>query len=173
MSGENPEAECYTTSVAKAIDMAIEKKAKVVNMSFGSIFSDKLILKLIEEGVRRGVIFVAPVGNMPKQKELTFPASHPLVVAVAGMDERGNPYPNSEIASKARVSAPATNVLTTIPGDKHNFLNGTSLASATIAGILTLAIGKTGGIDIDRMPPFKGDLCKWEEELLKLSICEK
>jgi hypothetical protein len=168
-----PEAECYTTSVVKAIDMAIEKKAKVVNMSFGSIASDKLILKLIEEGSKRGIIFVAPVGNMPQQKELAFPASHPLVVAVAGMDEKGNPYPNEEIASKARVSAPAMNVLTTTPGDKHNFLNGTSLSSATIAGILTLATGKSGSVEIDKLPPFKGDLCKWEEELLKLSICEK
>jgi hypothetical protein len=168
-----PEAECYTTSVAKAIDMAIEKKAKVVNMSFGSIASDKLILKLIEEGSRRGIIFVAPVGNMPNQKELAFPASHPLVVAVAGMDEKGNPYPNKEIASKARVCAPATNILTTTPGDKHNFLNGTSLSSATIAGILTLATEKSGSVEIDKLPPFKGDLCKWEEELLKLSICEK
>ena len=168
-----PEAECYTTSVAKAIDMAIEKKAKVVNMSFGSVASDKLTLRLIEEGVRRGIIFVAPVGNMPQQKELAFPASHPAVIAVAGMDEKGNPYPNSEIASKARVSAPAVNVLTTTPGDKHNFLNGTSLSSATIAGILTLATGKSGSVEIDKLPPFKGDLCKWEEELLKLSICEK
>jgi hypothetical protein len=168
-----PEAECYTTSVAKAIDMAIEKKAKVVNMSFGSIASDKLILKLIEEGSRRGIIFVAPVGNMPNQKELAFPASHPLVVAVAGMDEKGNPYPNKEIASKARVCAPATNVLTTVPGDKHNFLTGTSLSSATIAGILTLSTGKSGSVEIDKLPPFKGDLCKWEEEVLKLSICEK
>jgi hypothetical protein len=65
------------------------------------------------------------------------------------------------------------NVLTTTPGDKHNFLSGTSLSSATIAGILTLATGKSGGIEIDKLPPFKGDLCKWEEELLKLSLCEK
>jgi len=173
VSEQYPDAECYTTSVAKAIDMAIEKKAKVVNMSFGSIASDKMILKLIEEGARRGIIFVAPVGNMPNQKELTFPASHPLVMAVAGMDEKGNPYPNSEIASKARVRAPAMNVLTTTPGDKHNFLSGTSLSSATIAGILTLAAGKDGGIDKEKIPPFKGDLCKWEEELLKLSLCEK
>jgi len=167
------EAECHTSSVAKAIDMAIEKKAKVVNMSFGSIASDKLILKLIEEGVRRGMIFVAPVGNMPHQKELAFPASHPLVIAVAGIDEKGNPYPNPEIASKALVCAPATNILTTVPGDKHNFLSGTSLSSATITGVLTLATGKEGSLNKDRIPPFKGNLCKWEEELLKLPLCEK
>jgi hypothetical protein len=171
VSETNPEGECYTSSISKAIDMAIERKAKVVNMSFGSIASDQLILRLIEEGAKRGVIFVAPVGNMPRQEDLTFPASHPDVVAVAGFDDRGNPFPNEEVAKKARVLAPATNILTTIPGDKHNFLNGTSLSSATIAGILTLATGKTDGIDLDRVPVFKGDLCKWEEELLKILIC--
>jgi hypothetical protein len=173
VSEQYPEAECYATSVAKAIDMAIEKKAKVVNMSFGSIASDKLVLKLIEEGVRRGMIFVAPVGNMLQQKELAFPASHPHVVAVAGTDEKGNPYPNPEIVSKALVCAPATNILTTVPGNKHNFLSGTSLSSATVAGILTLATGKEGSLDKDKIPPFKGNLCKWEEELLSLPLCEK
>jgi hypothetical protein len=151
--------------------MAIEKKAKVVNLSFGSVSPDKLIFKLIEEGANRGLIFLAPVGNRPRQKELPFPASHPDVVAVAGFDDRGNPYPNQEIVKKARVSAPATNVLTTIPRDKHNFLSGTSMSSATVAGILVIAIEKSGFVAKDKIPPFRGDICKWEEELLKLLLC--
>jgi hypothetical protein len=89
------------------------------------------------------------------------------------MDEKGNLYPNPEIASKALVCAPSTNILTTIPGDKHNFLSGTSLSSAAVAGLLTLASGKEGGIEREKIPAFKGDLCKWEEELLKLPICQK
>jgi len=36
-----------------------------------------------------------------------------------------------------------------------------------------LATGKDGSFDKEKLPPFKGDLCKWEEELLKLPICEK
>lgn len=56
-----PEAGCTTASVAKAIDTAIEKRARVVNMSFGSAASDKLIFKLIEEGSKRGILFVAVV----------------------------------------------------------------------------------------------------------------
>lgn len=171
VSEEYPEGECYTSSISKAIDMAIEKKAKIVNMSFGSISPDGLITKLIDEGTRRGLIFVAPVGNMPRQKDLTFPASHPSVVAVAGIDERGNPYPNPEIASKAKVCAPATNIFTTIPGDRHNFLSGTSMSSASVTGILAIAIEKNGVVDKDKIPPFHGDICRWEEELLKLSLC--
>jgi len=165
------EGECYSSSISRAIDMAIERKAKVVNMSFGSISPDKLIVRLIEEGAKRGLIFVAPVGNMPRQEDLSFPASHPDVVAVAGFDDRGDPYPNQEIAKKARVLAPATNVLTTVPKDKHNFLSGTSISSAAVTGILAVATGKDVDIEKDRIPPFRGDICKWEEELLKLLIC--
>jgi subtilisin family serine protease len=171
VSEMRPEGECYTSSISRAIDIAIEKKAKLVNMSFGSISPDKLILKLIEEGAKRGIIFVAPVGNMPHQEDLSFPASHPDVVAVAGVDDRGDPYPNQEIAKKARVLAPATNVMTTIPGDKHNFLTGTSMASACVTGMIAVAAEKNGKIDKDQLPRFQGDICKWEEELLKFSIC--
>jgi hypothetical protein len=171
VSEEYPEGECYTSSISKAIDMAIEKKAKIVNMSFGSISPDKLILKLIEEGVKRGLIFVAPVGNMPRQEDLSFPASHPDVVAVAGFDDRGDPYPNQEIAKKAKVLAPATNVLTTVPKDKHNFLSGTSISSAAVTGILAIATGKDVDIEKETIPLFHGDICKWEEELLELLIC--
>jgi hypothetical protein len=171
VSETNPEGECYSSSISKAIDMAIEKKAKVVNMSFGSISPDKLIVRLIEEGAKRGLIFVAPVGNTPRQEDLSFPASHPDVVAVAGFDDKGDPYPNQEIAKKARVLAPATNVLTTVPKDKHNFLSGTSISSAAVTGILAIATGKEVDIEKDKIPPFRGDICKWEEELLKLLIC--
>jgi hypothetical protein len=171
VSEMRPEGECYTSSISRAIDIAIEKKAKLVNMSFGSISPDKLILKLIEEGAKRGIIFVAPVGNMPHQEDLSFPASHPDVVAVVGVDDRGDPYPNQEIAKKARVLAPATNVMTTIPGDKHNFLTGTSMASACVTGMIAVAAEKNGKIDKDQLPRFQGDICKWEEELLKFSIC--
>ncbi|MEF9438340.1 MAG: S8 family serine peptidase, partial [Candidatus Mariimomonas ferrooxydans] len=98
VSETRPEGECHSTSITKAIDIAIEGKARIVNMSFGSSTPDKLFIKLIEEGSRRGIIFVAPVGNMPLQKDLTFPASHPDVIAIGGLDDSGNPYPNPEIA---------------------------------------------------------------------------
>jgi len=173
VSEVHPEGECYTSSVAKALDISIEKGARVVNMSIGSASPDRLIKALIEEGARKGMIFVAPAGNMPYMKEVAFPASHPDVIAVAGMDDSGNPYPNPEIASKAMVSAPATNVFTTIPGNKHNFLSGTSMASASVTGIITLAVNKDKGTDRHNLPEFNGDICKWQEELLEMPICER
>ncbi len=173
VSEDYPEGECYTSTVARALDIAIQRKTRIVNMSFGSLEMDRLLLKLIEEGAKKGILFVAPVGNIPGQKEIAFPASHPAVIAVAGVDEKGNLYPNSEIASKARVCAPAFNILTTIPGDKHNFLSGTSLSSASVTGILAIGVEKNGSVEKDKLPPFRGNICRWEEDLLNLPLCEK
>jgi len=172
VSPMEPEGECYTISVAKAIDISIQRNAKVVNMSFGSPVFDKLITKLIDEGAKKGILFTSPVGNMPWQKKPFFPAIHPDVIAVAGVDDMGNFYPSAYIVSKADVYAPATNIFTTIPGDKYNFLSGTSMASATIAGILAVAIEKNGDIQ-NKLPNFKGDICTWVEELLNISICNR
>jgi hypothetical protein len=32
---------------------------------------------------------------------------------------------------------------------------------------------KDSGNNNPRLPEYKGDICKWEEELLKISICEE
>jgi hypothetical protein len=172
VSKVRPEGECSSISLSRAIDTSLIEKAKVVNMSVGSPSPDSLVVKLLEVGTKRGVLFVAPVGNMPWQREVTFPASHPAVVSVGGIDEKGKAVPNSEIVSKADVSAPWRNIFTTVPGDKHNFMSGTSLSSAMVSGILAVAAGKDSGITRDTLPPYEGDICRWQEELLKISLCD-
>ena len=173
VSKDYPQGECYTLSIAKAIDDALKENPSIINMSFGAITPDPLLSELIAKGTERRVIFVAPVGNYLKQKRLSFPASHPDVIAVGGLDTENRPYPNTEIATKAFVLAPAINIFTTVPGNKHNFLSGTSLSAAIVSGILAVAKEKNRTLNIDKIPTFKGDICEWEEELLKIPICKK
>ena len=173
VSEQDPEGECYTTSIARALDMAIQKDAQVVNMSFGAAVADLLLLELIEEGAKREIIFVAPVGNRPDQEDLVFPAAHPDVLAVAGTDEDNDPFPNAQIAAKAAAHAPATNVFTTVPGDKHNFISGTSMSAAVVTGLLAVAYEKNGGIRRENLPVYNGDHCRWGESLLNLALCEE
>jgi hypothetical protein len=52
-------------------------------------------------------------------------------------------------------------------------MTGTSFASAYISGILALALEKDKSINKQSLAAYKGDICKWEEELLKIKICEK
>lgn len=141
--------ECFSTSLAGSLDAAISAKVDVVNLSLGAHVDDTLLSMMIDSGYKKGIVFTAPVGNDPAAENIAFPASHDKVISVAGLDELGNPLPNKRLASMADAVAPATHLFVTTPGDSHNFSDGTSLASATISGILALSMEKK----IARNPP--------------------
>mgnify|MGYP000961141045 CR=1 FL=1 len=131
--------ECFSTSLVQSVDAAILARADVVNLSLGAYVEDDLLGVMIDSGHEQGMVFAAPVGNDPNAERLAFPASHDKVISVAGFDEQGRPLPNRRLAVMADAVAPATNIFTTIPGNGYNFIDGTSLASASITGILALA----------------------------------
>ena len=174
VSEKEPVGKGYTTSIIQALDKAIEKKARVVNMSFGSPTPDPIITSLIIEGTRQGILFVAPVGNRPGQEYPAFPASCPGVIAVGGLDQNGKFYPDDHLASFAKVNAPAENIFTTLPGNKYNFMTGTSFSSAIVAGMLALGIESNPGLSVDTLPEKNTDFCAWVEQLLNLkAICRR
>ncbi|MCD4743451.1 MAG: S8 family serine peptidase, partial [Desulfobacteraceae bacterium] len=87
ISKTQPRGECYSLSIAKALDLAIQQGVHIINMSLGTNVEDQLISKLIDAGSEQGVLFVAPSGNNSSIYELCFPASHPDVISVAGITE--------------------------------------------------------------------------------------
>ncbi|NDY42410.1 S8 family serine peptidase [Dissulfurirhabdus thermomarina] len=166
-----PEGRCVSTAVAEAVDTAVAERAGVVNLSLGATVPDPLVARVISAGARRGVVFVAPAGNVPGRGALAFPAAHPDVVAVAGRDAGGRPFPDAEIARMADLSAPCIHVLTTTPGGDYNFLDGTSLAAAAVSGVVALALGRDGRVDRGALHASAGGLCQWAERLLAMRLC--
>ena len=141
--------ECFSTSLVRSLDAAISAKVDVVNLSLGAYVNDTLLSMMIDSGHEKGIVFAAPVGNDPTAENVAFPASHDKVISVAGLDELGNPLPNKRLASMAAAVAPATHLFVTTPGNSYNFIDGTSLASAAISGIIALSMEKK----ITRNPP--------------------
>lgn len=140
----NPAGECYSSTIIQALDTAVVQRVHVVSLCLGGSSSDHLVSSLIEAGAQKNIIFVAPAGNQVDQKKLVFPASHRDVVAVAGYNGKGEELPNRLVAAQSNVKAPASHVLTTIPNNKYNFLDGTSMASAVVTGLLIIAREKNG-----------------------------
>ena len=134
--------ECFSTSLVSSLDAAISAKADVVNLSLGAHVNDTLVGMMIDSGHERGMVFAAPVGNDVAAEDIAFPASHDKVISIAGLDEQGNPLPNQRLASMADAVAPATHLFATTPGNSYNFIDGTSLASASISGIIALSMEK-------------------------------
>ncbi len=157
----SPMGRCYTSTIAKALDRAIDKQVHVVSLCLGSSNRDMLLSALLEAGAQQGILFVAPAGNSAASKQLAFPASHRDVIAVAGSSETGEGVPNEQVASLANVRAPASNILAPVPGNRFNFMNGTSMASAAVAGVLVLIHEKYDSLPKDILFGSGGDIQKY------------
>ncbi len=163
-----PAGQCFSSSIARALNYAIEHGAGVVNMSLGAYADDGIIMALIRQGHKRGVRFVAPVGNRPGLDKLPFPARLDDVLSVGGVIENGRLFPGPRVCAMADVIVPCQNIFTTVPGGHYNFLSGTSMASAVVAGLLALDIA----------PPSRGHkrpvrMCDWIEATLKSRACKR
>jgi hypothetical protein len=122
-------ASCNSFTLAKAFQFALQRGARVINMSVTGP-DDKLLGLLVDSALGQGVTIVGAVD--PATVGGGFPASHPGVIAVAsdGMRDAGDPA--------SAVSAPGRDVPTTLPVDRWGFVDGTSFAAAHVTGLVGL-----------------------------------
>lgn len=118
---------CDTLSLAKALQFAIDHRARIINLSLSGP-RDLLLGRLVDIGLARGEAVVAAFD--PATPDGGFPASQPGVIAVASDTMAGLP---------ARVfRAPGRDIPTTAPGGGWTLVDGTSYAAAHVSGLLAL-----------------------------------
>lgn len=118
-------AVCNSFTLARALDLAIGYDAQVINLSLGGP-PDALLRRLVQEALARGAVVVGAHDNSTRNR---FPTSIPGVIGVADRNGTG-----------ATVVAPGHEVLTTLPGNRYDFVSGSSIAAAHISGIAALAL---------------------------------
>jgi len=139
---------CDTLSLAKALQFAIDHRARIINLSLSGPH-DLLLSRLIEIGVARGEAVVAAFD--PGAPDGGFPASQTGVIAVAS-----DMSPNLPVRIYL---APGHDIPTTAPGGGWTLVDGTSYAAAHVSGLLALmnerqpagahalVRSRTGGLD--------------------------
>src|SRR5690606_1579523 len=85
-------------------------------------------------------------------------------------DESGGEYPNAALYRASRIVAPATNVFSSVPGNRYNFLSGTSLSSAIVTGLIALTLEERAVTHAD-LPERDANLCAWTERLTRIALC--
>ena len=132
---------CTTLSLATALHAAIERGAQVINMSLGGP-SDRLIERLVEAALERGIVVVAAADRaLPNGG---FPAAVHGVVAV--VDE------TSGAAPAGMVAAPGTDIPATLPGSRWATVSGASYAAAHVSGLLALMLDARASANGVRAP---------------------
>ncbi len=128
-----PNETTSTFDVANGIYQAIQNyNANVINLSLGGTGDSPFLHKLIQDGVKQGVVFFAAAGNQPVTTP-TYPAAYPEVEAVTAGNGPGQVADYANRGSFVDLMLPGTSI---VPYDGQSWaVTGTSTSTAFASGI--------------------------------------
>ncbi|MEX0172592.1 type VII secretion-associated serine protease mycosin [Streptomyces sp. LMG1-1-1.1] len=134
-------------TMAKAIDHAVAKGAKVINISQDTtqpLSPDSPMGKAVARAIGADVVVVASAGNdgMDGNRRNTYPAAFPGVLAVASSDRNNERAEFSQAGTFVGVAAPGVDIVSTVPGGGQCVDNGTSFSAPYVAGVAVLLRAK-------------------------------
>jgi subtilisin family serine protease len=132
-------ADGTTYNIIKGLDWAVERGARVINMSFAGP-ADPRLRDALARVARKGVVLVAAAGNAGPQSPPLYPAADPNVIAVTATDVDDKLFPGANRGNHIAVAAPGVDILAPSTGGTYQFTTGTSVASAQVSGVAALLL---------------------------------
>ncbi|MBR5180473.1 MAG: S8 family serine peptidase [Lachnospiraceae bacterium] len=135
-----------TISIIQAIRYAEANGASIVNLSLGSYYSDELLYNTIASS---SMLFVVASGNgdyytgRGSNNDTTpcYPASYDLdnIISVANISYDGTLDSSSNYGARSvDLAAPGTSIISTVPGNKYEYLTGTSMSAPFVTAAAAL-----------------------------------
>ena len=129
--------------IIDGIIMAADNGADVISMSLGgpSNRSKQLAYeKAIQYAAKNGAIVIAAAGNSNTNAKDFAPANAPGAITVSAIDTTLNKASFSNYISDVTmgIAAPGVSIYSTLPDNKYANLNGTSMATPYVAGLVGL-----------------------------------
>jgi len=137
----------YIKEGYKGIRYAMENGADIICVAWSGGNPGDADLDLIREAHQKGILIVGSVGNFNMQKILN-PANASEVLAVAGVNMKGQKYYKSNYGSQVDISAPAEAVKGAHPDEDNAFIqiDGTSASTALVTSCAAILRSKKEGL---------------------------
>mgnify|MGYP001168833764 CR=1 FL=1 len=137
-----------TTDILKALEWAMQRGARVINMSFAG-GRDPAVERRLNAARGRGIVLVAAAGNAGPNAAPLYPAASPAVIAVTATDEDDRIYRSANRGNHIAVAAPGVNLLLPTLGGDYRMTSGTSFSAAEITGVIALMLERNPGLNPD------------------------
>jgi subtilisin family serine protease len=128
-------------AIASGIEIAVDRGARIVNLSLGMEIESDVLEEVIEEQAReKGIVFVASAGNRDSDQP-QYPAGQSEVMAVAATTPGDSKADFSNWGSWVSLSAPGVGLVSVLPAAGMGRWSGTSFSSALVSGEAAVLIG--------------------------------
>lgn len=151
-----PDGDERDKDVANSIYYAVNNGAKIINMSFGKDYSPykKYVDKAVKYAEKKGVLIVHAAGNDGRNTDEHLNYPHPkyqrngkwaknwIEVGASSWEKNEEMPANFSNYGKKTVSlfAPGVEIYSSIPGNKYETMQGTSMACPVVAGVAALVL---------------------------------
>ena len=141
----NSEGEGDSFTVAEGIVQAVDRGAKVINLSLGGTGESKVLKNAVDYAESQGALVVAAVGN-EGLGEVSYPAKFDHVIGVTSIDANGRQSSFANYGEGVDIAAPGVGVFAAWEDERLVAFSGTSTATAFISGALAAEISKNPGL---------------------------
>jgi len=132
-------ARCWSSTLARGIDLAAQKNVRVMNLSVGGP-EDRLLARMVSAASQKGITVVSAAGNDGPAGKPSYPAAFDDVIAVTAVDADGRLYSQATRGTFVDLAAPGVDILSTGPGGRTQLFSGTSAATAFATGAAALLL---------------------------------
>ena len=140
-TGTQQSPQATTKSIIAGLEWALNKGARIINMSFAGPYDPMLALAL-KRASEKGAILIAAVGNAGPKSPPLYPAADRHVIGVTAIDENDKLYQGANIGAQVAVAAPGVDVMVPAPAGAYQLTTGTSVAAAHVSGVAALLLEK-------------------------------
>lgn len=139
----NSEGSGELADAVRAVEYATSLGVDVMSNSWGGDEYSETMAAAIREANAAGIVFVVASGNAGNNNDvgLDYPASYEIenIISVAAVDSEGELAGFSNFgAQSVHIAAPGVQILSTIPGNLYEFMDGTSMAAPYVSGAAAL-----------------------------------
>lgn len=132
-----PDGWATYSAMASAIIYAVDRGAKIINLSYGGTSSSSTLQNAINYAWNKGAIVFASAGNSSTDIP-TYPAACNNAVAVSATTSNDTIASFSNYGTWVDISAPGLGIYTTLNGGGYGSKSGTSFSSPIAAGLAAL-----------------------------------
>jgi thermitase len=136
---------------AQGVIHAVGKGAKITNNSYGNYVYSDTLKAAFEFARNQGVLNIAAAGNDNTNQPFYPAAFGESVISVAGTDQNDAKYASSNYGDWIELSAPAVDIVSTLPGNLYGTFTGTSMSSAFVSGAAALMLSHCESMSADEV----------------------
>lgn len=147
MSGLVIEGGNTTARILGGLDWLVGNNVRVISMSLGYPGYDPVFLELVKRLISRNALPVFAIGNEGPNTSRS-PGNYVGTLSIGAMDEEDHTaafsgsqhFTRSRDAEKPDVVAPGVDVISAKPGGGYQSMDGTSMATPHVAGVVALLL---------------------------------